>query len=879
MPSLEFCIALALKESFKGLDKKGKEDLAKQIKDRHAKLVNDENMTPEQAQSELFKQMAGEANRNAKFAEAQKLQQANAIHDKLSFIDQANEVDDSLPLRAKIAGIASRTKKWARAFGKSTNLQQKTLVEDRMGRYQTEMQQAGVLKFFNDRKWRQKFGGDLLEEIRNPGGTKNNEASKIAEITNKHYKETLKGLHEAGLPFNDAEEFMGSYHRDPMRMLSVTGNRLEDLKYRATPGKIFNHKEDYERAFQRWMRTELQYLDREKSFGDASNDDKEIERIMRKEFDHQVLDKPNSNSNEKNEYVFRGLGKLAARKKRLFYKDGWAFHEANKEYGYGDVGHIIRHTLETGAKMEAFAKDWSSQPYTVYEKVKAILKERLHDKPAHLRRKLERKLDFADRVFDEVSGLAKMPVNAQSARNTNTVLCASALASYGKSIVHAFTDLAGWQVQLHQSGQGWLKSFFTPFVRTLGRLGSIPTETARRLAEGKEFISKDIKDLGFWGKDVTGDVMSRFASSDSLSGLQAKAMGLFFNANLIHPWDRNITNGPFRDFARELFHHSKTSFNKLNPDFQFTLQRYNINEKEWDLIRSHSFQLPDNRKLITPDDPLNYTKKEIADFLGKKQITEKQFKDGQIDIRQRMIAMFTDRAHMVYLDNDPTEQAWMRMGTKPGTAGGNLNRLLVQSHAWPVGVAHRILNSILSNTMEGEGMIGKGRGLVKDLPGLSLYIAGVYTTQLIGKTLVNAAQGKVPPKFFSKQNVIDDFAEITGVYGQVLTALFGQSHYGNDPLISASGPSIRTADDLIKVVSKAFHGQRFGSPLYHLIKRQIPFLNLIYIKPAFDYLIGYHIQEMMFPGSLRRSLLNHQKRVRNEGEAEYFAPPTSALGV
>jgi hypothetical protein len=878
MADLDFCISEVLKHSFEGIDKKAKNELAGKIKRQHEKFIK-LGFTPEQSQMELFRFAINEAKNAATLAEAQKLQLANAVHDTLNFISDANEVDDALPFRAKIAGISSRTKKWARAFGKSTNLAQKTLVEDRMGRYQTEMQKAGVLKFFNDRNWRKKFGGDLLEEIRNPGGTQNEAAAKIAEITKDYYRETLKGLHEAGLPFEDVEGFMGSYHRDPSRMLMVEDSRLKQLQYRATPGRIFNHKEDYELAFQRWKKTELKYLNLEKSFGDASNDDKKIDRVMRIEFDHQVLDKPNSGVNEKNEYVFRGLGQFAARRKRLFYKDGWAFHEANKFYGYGDVGHIIRHTLETGAKMEVFAKQWSTQPYTVYSKIKSILKERLHTKPSHLRRKLEKKLDFVDRVFDEVSGLAKMPVNAQSARNTNTVLCASSLATYGKSIVHAFTDLAGWQVQLHQSGQGWLKSFFTPFVRTLGRLGSIPKESVRKIIQGKEFLPKDIQDLGFWAKDVTGDVMSRFASADSLSGLQAKVMGTFFNLNLIHPWDRNITNGPFRDFARELWHHSKKSFDQLHPDFQFTLQRYNINEKEWDLIRSHSFQLPDNRKLITPDDPLNYTKKEIADFLGKKQITEKQFKDAQIDIRQRMIAMFTDRAHFIYLDNDPTEQAWMRMGTKPGTTGGNLSRLLVQSHAWPVGVARRILSNLLSNAMDGEGLAGKARGFIKDIPGLSLYVAGLYTTQYIGKTLVNLAQGKVAPEFFSKENVIDDFSEATGVYGQVLTALFGQSHYGSDPLLSATGPSIRTADDIIKIVNKAIHGQRFGSPLYHLIMRNIPGMNLLYVKPAFDYLIGYYIQEMMFPGSLRRALINHQKRVRDEGEAEYFAPPTSALGV
>jgi len=866
MPSLDFCITEALKASFEGLDKKGKSDLAKEIKQRHSDFV-DQGMTPENAQSELFKQMAEEANRNSKFAEAQKLQFANSVHDKITFIDNANEVDESKPLHARIAGIPSRIKKWARAFGKSTHLRGNTLVATRIGRFNTELEQNKLLKQFASRSWRKKYGGDLLEETGNPGGSKNPEAKKMGEIIKKYFKETLTGLHEAGLPFNDVEEFMGSYHRDSARMLQTEDTRWKSLLFHSRPGKIFNHKEDYEKAYKRWRDTELQYLDRDKSFGSSANDDKEIDRIMRDEFDHQVLEQPNSSADEKDDYVFRGLANIARRKKRLFYKDGWAFDQANRKYGYGDVGHIIQHTLETGAKMEVMAKEWTPQPYKVFAKVKSILMERIHDKPTHLREKLTTNLNKIDRVFDEVTGLAKMPVSAQSAKNTNTVLCTQALASYGGSITRAFTDLAGWQVQLHQSGHGWLESFYIPFKHLVKRLTGIET------------TAKDLKDLGYWGKDTAGDGMSRFASADSLTGLQAKAMGYFFNANLIHPWDKFITNGPFRDFARELWHHSKISFDKLHPDFQFTLERYGINEKEWDLIRKHSFKLPDNRRLITPDDPLQYSKEEIANYLGKKEITSKEFKDSQLDLHQRMAAMSIDRAHFIYLSNDPTEQSLMRMGTKPGTAGGNLNRLMVQAHAWPVGVGHRILGSILSNVMEGEGVLGKLGGLKKDISGLSLYVAGIAVTSYMGETLKNAAEGKLPPKIISVKSMVDTFSEVTGVYGQLLTALFGAARYGKDPLISASGPAIRNADDLIKVIGKVIHGQKFASPLYHVIKRNIPGLNLLYIKPIFDYLIGYHIQEIMSPGSLRRSLLNHQKRVRDEGEADYFVPPTSALGV
>lgn len=866
--SLEYCIGLALEESFEGLDRKAKNNLADKIKQRYNDiLTEDPSKTPADAQSELFAQIAKEKNRDAKLAEAYKLQFANTIHDKLTFIDNANEMDESKPLIAQIASLPSKGKPWAKGMGKSTNLAGKTLAFQRLGRFDTELKQLKVDKQWQSRSWRKKYEGDVLEEIRNPGGSKNPDAALIGKTAKKYFKETVVGMQEAGLPIKDVEEFMSTYHRDPERMLQVEDTPLKSLKYRAQPGRIFNYKEDYEKSYKRWRDTELKFLNKDKTFGANANNDAEIDKFMRHAYDHQVIYKANASANEKDAFVFKGLAKITARKTKMFYKHGWAFAEANKAYGRGDAGHLIQHTLEAGAKMEVAAKHWTPQVYKAFSKVKDILMERIHDKPAHLRQKLTDNLNFAERVLDEVTGLAKVPVNATSAKYTNSVLCYESMKSFGGSLLRAVNDIAGWQTNLFQSGHGYFKSFVTPYLHLAKRLTGIET------------TAKDLKDLGNWHKGITGDVSSRFASCDSFNGLQARAMGIFFNANLIHPLDNLLKGGSIRDFCRELWRHSKTSFDKLHPDFQFTLKRYNINEPEWDLIRNHSFKLPDNRRLITPDDPFNYSKEEIATFLGKKDITSKEFKDGQLDISQRMGAMMTDRVHMIYLDTDPIEQAKLRMGTRPGTTMGNLNRLIVQAHAWPVGIYHRILGSILSNMVEGEGALGKLRGLKKDLPGLAFYVAGVHVTSFLSQSLINAVQLKKPPKFFSLESEKNAFSEMTGILGQVLASILSKNTYGNDPLISSTGPAIRDADDVVKIISKAWNHQKYGLSLYKLIKRGIPPLNLFYVKPFFNYLIGYAIQEHLFPGSIRRALLNHQKRVRNDGEAGYFIPPTSALGV
>lgn len=48
---------------------------------------------------------------------------------------------------------------------------------------------------------------------------------------------------------------------------------------------------------------------------------------------------------------------------------------------------------------------------------------------------------------------------------------------------------------------------------------------------------------------------------------------------------------------------------------------------------------------------------------------------------------------------------------------------------------------------------------------------------------------------------------------------------------------------------------------YKAVSQSIPFLNLFYIKTAFDYIIGYQLMETLSPGVLRR--------VENRMERDY----------
>ena len=55
------------------------------------------------------------------------------------------------------------------------------------------------------------------------------------------------------------------------------------------------------------------------------------------------------------------------------------------------------------------------------------------------------------------------------------------------------------------------------------------------------------------------------------------------------------------------------------------------------------------------------------------------------------------------------------------------------------------------------------------------------------------------------------------------------------------------------------------------VKENIPFLNLFYLKTAFDYAIGYQIMETLSPGSLKRM----EKNMAKSGQEFLLTKPST----
>ena len=111
-----------------------------------------------------------------------------------------------------------------------------------------------------------------------------------------------------------------------------------------------------------------------------------------------------------------------------------------------------------------------------------------------------------------------------------------------------------------------------------------------------------------------------------------------------------------------------------------------------------------------------------------------------------------------------------------------------------------------------------------------------------------------------------------GIYGDVL---FQETRQGNEILGSFAGPVFLTASDIAQAIKYGIVDQRgdlAARSAYKAVSQSIPFLNLFYIKTAFDYIIGYQLMETLSPGVLRRV---ENRMEKDYGQEFLFTKPST----
>jgi len=240
------------------------------------------------------------------------------------------------------------------------------------------------------------------------------------------------------------------------------------------------------------------------------------------------------------------------------------------------------------------------------------------------------------------------------------------------------------------------------------------------------------------------------------------------------------------------------------------------------------------------------------------------YRDG---LKTKASGIFLDRSTYAVIEPDARQRAFMKQGFMAGTGPGEAIRFIGQFKAFPIAILDKAVGRELSFFKEGQNL----RGIM----GVSRLVAMSIVFGYIAMTAKDLLKGRSPkdPKKWKTISASILQGGGLGIYGDFL---FQQSRTGLEKLATAAGPAFTEASKVVSALTYVLNGDlnKAGKQAYRSIRDNIPFLNLFYVKTAFDYLIGYQIMEMMSPGSLKRI---ERKMKKDTGQEFLLTKPSRSV--
>jgi hypothetical protein len=145
----------------------------------------------------------------------------------------------------------------------------------------------------------------------------------------------------------------------------------------------------------------------------------------------------------------------------------------------------------------------------------------------------------------------------------------------------------------------------------------------------------------------------------------------------------------------------------------------------------------------------------------------------------------------------------------------------------------------------------------------------------LGMSIRDALRGRTPRELITdgkiNMDVLTDSAIQgggLGLLGEMVTRDYGQGM--GSFLENATGPVFGQLDKLATMKTKLSEGEDISGSAYKMALDNTPLINLFYIRPILNYFVLWNLQEMMDPGSLKKT----EENVRANNNQDFFAPPS-----
>ena len=788
-----------------------------------------------------------------------KINKINAVNDEILIRKKVEELlenfkgDEQEGLIALLVGSNRLTTGSRTSVGVAQNAAQGQLI----AAFDAEVTAAGLDGMFDRADARlQEELAITMEEISlgKETTTKNPDVKKLAEIMEKHSELTRTALNERGANIAKMWGYVVKQSHDQFNVRAAANRLGKDLNEIKADPNLKGTDINYNKNYTAWKDFIMQYLDGDRTFADTDN----IDNFLMNSYNSLVGNKIQVADGAAGVFGSRNITKGIGNKRVLHFKSAKHWNAYNEKFGTGSLKETYYSGLMTAGRNIGMLDTLGTKPKENFEKIRVAVSNRMIAEKRSVEslssyRQFEKFMNVVDgTVYTFDGGTFGFAITKYSA----IARAVGNVAKLGGAVISAAADIGIYASEMKYQGRSFLGGMFEAM------------NSIRRIKNTKQ--KEDIvQGLGFIKDGTIYDVSGRFQVGDNLNKGWTQIQRTFFKYNLLSWWTNTLKENSMLGMANYYAKQKNLNFDQLNKPLQDFFKLYNIDSNKWNVIRKTAMsKADDGTEFINISELSNMSDADIKKITGMDDLSKSELQMEKEKFKYSVSGMLLDRSIYAVIEPDARTKGTMTQGTLAGTGMGEAMRFLGQFKAFPIAVVNKVLGREIAFLRKGKNQdIGRGiRGIT----------ALMITSGMFGymsMSLKDLLKGKEPRDPNKKATIMAAFLQGggLGIYGDVL---FKEQRDAGSVLAGAIGPFPTTVIDLGLAFKYALglEGGKAGRAAYRTISSNIPFLNLFYIKAAFDYMIGFQLMETMNPGVLKRV----EKRMKKDYNQEYlFTKPST----
>jgi hypothetical protein len=554
-----------------------------------------------------------------------------------------------------------------------------------------------------------------------------------------------------------------------------------------------------------------------------------------------------------NVFGSRNVAKASGGKRVLHFKSAEDWFTYHEKFGHGNLQETFLSGLMTAGRNIGMIDRLGTNPKKNFESIR----ESLYKSMAGRNREKIANFNSFQKYWNVVDGSLNTVENFTLAKYGAIGRLIGNITKLGGAAISAFTDLGIYGSEMKDQGN---KTLLGGISDAFGALAKV-----KNTQQKKEIVEM----LGLMLDGTIHDIAGRNQVGDNLSRGATQVQRTFFKLNLLTWWTNTLKENAMLTMANYYARQKSLPYGKLNKQLQLLFEKYNIDTNKWDVIRKTAMEKADDgMEFINVGLLDKISDADIKKITGIDNLSKREAEIEKQKFKYSVSGMMLDRTISAVIQPDARVKGIMTQGTLAGTPVGEVFRFVGQFKGFPIAIYNKVIGRDLAYMRAGPNQdIGRGaKGIA----------ATIVTSALLGYASMTAKdflKGR-SPRDPSKWNTV--MAALLqggglGLYGDVL---FKEQRDGATIIAGLAGPGVTTVADVLLAINYGIRGEggKAGKAAYRAVSSNIPFMNLFYIKTAYDYLIGFNMMETMSPGSLKRV----ERRMKKDYNQEYLLTKPSS---